>query len=159
MSHRIVNVPPAVTAFLSGKRIVVAGVSRSGNAPANAIFRRLRDTGHDVFAVNPNALEVEGQECYRDVRSVPGPIDGVMVVTRPAVAADVARAALDCGAKNIWFHRSFGSGSVSPEAIVVCRAGGVEPITGGCPLMYCGAVDPAHRFMRWWLRFGQSVPG
>lgn len=153
------GIPQPVAAFLDGKRIVVAGVSRSGTAPANAIFRRLRDTGHDAIPVNPNAAEIEGQTCYSDVRCVPGPIDGVMVVTHPAVSADIARDAVARGVKHIWFHRSFGSGSVSPEAIQACRLGGVEPIVGGCPLMYCQPVDPGHRFFRWWLRLRRRIPG
>jgi len=76
--------PRAVAAFLQGKRIVVAGVSRSGASAANAVFRRLRETGHEVVPVNPNAAEVEGETCYPDVRAVPGTIDGVMVVTHPS---------------------------------------------------------------------------
>lgn len=152
------DIPASVAAFLAGRRIVVAGVSRSGTAAANAVLRRLRDTGHEVFPVNPNAAEVEGQTCYPDIRSVPGPIDAVMVVTHPAVSADIARAAVERGVRHIWFHRSFGAGSVSSEAIQACRAGGVEPIVGGCPLMYCPPVDPAHGFFRWWLRLQRRVP-
>jgi predicted CoA-binding protein len=155
----MISIPQSVAAFLEGKRIVVAGVSRSGNAPANAIFRRLRDTGHEVIAVNPNASTVEGQACFPDVDSVHGSIDGVMVVTHPSVSVDVVRAAVERGTKNIWFHRSFGSGSVSDEAVQVCRANGVEPIVGGCPLMYCQPVDPGHRLFRWWLRLQHRVPG
>ena len=154
-----VPIPPAVAAFLDGKRIVVAGVSRSGNAPGNAIFRRLRETGHEAIAVNPNAPEIEGQKCYPDIQSVPEPIHGVMVVTHPAISVEIARAALERGIRHIWFHRSFGSGSVSPEAIAICRTRGVEPIVGGCPLMYCQPVDPGHRFFRWWLRLQRRVPG
>lgn len=153
------DIPRSVADFLAGKRIVVAGVSRSGSAPANAIFRRLRDSGHEVIPVNPNATEVEGQPCYPDLSSVPGSVHGVMVATRPSIAAAIARAALDRGVKNIWFHRSFGSGSVAPEAVRECRARGVEPIVGGCPLMYCQPVDPGHRFFRWWLRLWRRVPG
>lgn len=151
--------PEAVAAFLGGKRIVVAGVSRSGASAANAIFRRLRESGHEVVPVNPKAAEVEGETCYPDVRAVPGAIHGVMVVTHPSASTDVARAALERGVRHIWFHRSFGSGSVSPEALQACRAGGVEPIEGGCPLMYCQPVDPGHRFFRWWLRLRHRVPG
>ena len=152
-------VPAAVAAFLAGKRIAVAGVSRSGNAPANAILRRLRDNGHEVIPVNPAARELEGLACHPSIRDVPGAIDGVMVVTHPSVTVDVVRAALDRGIKQIWFHRSFGSGSVSDDAVALCRAAGVEPIVGGCPLMYCGPVDPAHRFFRWWLRLQHRIPG
>jgi predicted CoA-binding protein len=153
------TIPSSVAAFLAGHRIVVAGVSRSGNAPANAIFRRLREAGHAAIAVNPNAAEVEGQECFPDIDSVPDPIDGVMVVTHPSVSAGVVRSALERGVRHVWLHRSFGTGSVSPAAIEACRAAGVEPIVGGCPLMYCQPIDPGHGFLRWWLRLRQRVPG
>ncbi len=78
------NIPESVAGFLAGKRIVVAGVSRSGVAPANAIFRRLRDSGYDVIPVNPNATQIDGQQCYSDLRSVPGPVHGVMIATHPS---------------------------------------------------------------------------
>jgi uncharacterized protein len=94
------SIPKSVTDFLAGKRIVVAGVSRSGSAPANAIFRRLRDTGHEVIPVNPNASQIEGQPCYPDVRSVPGTVHGVMVATHPSISASVAREALERGGFN-----------------------------------------------------------
>lgn len=144
--------PAPVAAFLGGKPIVVAGVSRSGKAPANAIFARLRLCGLEPVPVNPKAAEIDGQTCYLNVESVPGAIHGVMVVTHPSVAASVARAALDRGVRHIWFHRSFGDGSVSDEAVALCRSRGVEPIIGGCPLMFCQPVDLGHRFFRWWLR-------
>ena len=59
----------------------------------------------------------------------------------------------------MWFHRSFGEGSVSEAALQACAEFGIEPIVGGCPLMYCGPVDPGHRFFRWWLRLQRRVPG
>lgn len=153
------TLPPSVAAFLEGKRIVVAGVSRSGSAPANAIFRKLVAAGHEVVAVNPNARELEGQACYPDVGSVPGPVHGVVVATHPAAALDTVRAALDRGIRHLWFHRSFGTGSVSDDAVEECRARGVDPIVGGCPLMYCQPVDGAHRCFRWWLNLRGRVPG
>ena len=152
------NIPQSISEFLAGEAIVVAGVSRSGSTPANVIFRRLRETGHEVIPVNPNASELEGKRCYNDIRSVPDPIHGVMVVTHPSISAAVARAALERGVKHIWFHRSFGSGSVAEEAVKECRDRGVEPIVGGCPLMYCPPVDAAHKFFCWWLRLRRRVP-
>jgi hypothetical protein len=151
--------PKSIADFLAGKRIVVAGVSRSGAAAANAIFRRLRETGHEVVPVNPNASEVEGETCYPDVGSVPGPVHGVVVATHPSVAAAVARAAVERGVKHIWFHRAIGAGSVSEAAVGECRTRGVEPIVGGCPLMYGDRADVFHRFFRWWLRLAGRVPG
>jgi predicted CoA-binding protein len=56
-------IPSAVADFLTGKRIVVAGVSRTGRAPANAIFRRLQQCGYEAIPVNPNATQLEGRSC------------------------------------------------------------------------------------------------
>jgi len=153
------DTPKSVADFLAGKRIVVAGVSRTAASPANAVFRRLRDTGHEVVPVNPNAPDAEGVRCYADVGSVEGPIHGVVVATHPSASAAVARAAVGRGIRHIWFHRAIGEGSVSQAALEECRSRGVEPIVGGCPLMYGEGADVFHRCLRWWLRLGRRVPG
>ncbi len=49
--------PDSIAAFLQGRRLAVAGVSRDPAQPANAIFRRLKASGYDVFPVNPKAPE------------------------------------------------------------------------------------------------------
>jgi predicted CoA-binding protein len=143
--------PTEVAEFLAGRRLAVAGVSRTPSAAANAIFRRLRETGHEVIALNPAASEVEGERCYPDLDAAPGPVDGVVIAVPPAAAVDVVRQCARRGVQRVWFHRSFGSGSVSPEALAECERSGIRAIPGGCPLMYAGSVDPVHRCMRWWL--------
>ncbi len=152
------RVPESVAEFLRGRRIAVAGVSRTSRHTANAVFRKLRDSGYEVFPVNPNASEVEGVECFPDVLSVPGEVDGVVVVTRPEVAVEVVRQCADRGVGRIWFHRSFGEGSVSGEAVRACRERGIPCIVGGCPLMFCEPVDLGHRCMKWWLQLKGKVP-
>ena len=153
------SVPDSVADFLSAKRIAVAGVSRSGRAASNAIFRKLRDAGHEVVPINPAATEVEGVRCFPNLKSIPDPMDGVVIATHPRDSMELVRQCLDSGISRVWFHRSFGKGSVSPEAVQECRAQGIRCIVGGCPLMYCEPVDPAHRCMRWWLRWRRRVPG
>ena len=152
------QVPPAISEFLSGRRLAVAGVSRSGRQPANAIFRKLRDSGFEVVPINPHAEQLEGTVCYPDLASMPGVVDGLMVVTHPAVAADLVRRAASRGIRQVWFHRSFGEGSVSAAALQACTEIGISPIVGGCPLMYCEPVDFAHRCFRWWLGRDGRVP-
>ena len=153
------SVPDSVADFLSAKRLAVAGVSRSGRAAANAIFRKLRGAGYEVVPVNPAATEVEGVRCFPNLKSIPHGVDGVVVATHPSNSMELVRQCLDCGISRVWFHRSFGQGSVSPEAVQECQAQGIRCIVGGCPLMYCEPVDPAHRCMRWWLRWRRRVPG
>jgi predicted CoA-binding protein len=111
-----------------------------------------------VVAVNPHASRLEGEICYPDLRSVPGVVDGVVVAVPAGAAADVVRQAHARGITRVWFHRSLGAGSVSPEALGVCAECGIAPIVGGCPLMYLEPVDPAHRCFRWVLRLLGRLP-
>ncbi len=151
--------PSNVAEFLAGKRFAVAGVSRQPQQAANAIYRKLRSSGFEVFPVNPNAAEVERVRCYPNLASIPGPIDGVVAATHPRNALDIVRQCSEQGVHQLWFHRSFGSGSVSGDAVRECKARGIQCILGGCPLMYCEPVDVAHRCFRWWLRLGGRLPG
>ena len=153
------SVPDSVADFLSGKRIAVAGVSRSGRAASNAIFRKLRDSGYEVVPVNPSTTEVEGVRCFPNLKTIPDPVDGVVIATHPKDSLDLVRQCPASGISRVWFHRSFGQGSVSGEAVRECKAQGIRCIVGGCPLMYCQPVDPAHRCMRRWLRWRRRVPG
>lgn len=144
--------PGPVAEFLRGKRFAVAGVSRNKQEAANAVFRKLRGAGREVVPINPNADEIEGVRCYPDLASVPGErIDGVVVATHPKVAVEVVRQCVERGVPRVWFHRSFGEGSVSEEAVRACEEHGTHAIVGGCPMMFCEPVDVAHRCMRWWL--------
>jgi predicted CoA-binding protein len=82
----------AAAGFLVGKRVAVTGVSRTRGAHGgNAVYQRLRDRGYQVFAVNPNADEVEGGRCYHDLRSIPGGVDWVVIGTRPETAESTIR--------------------------------------------------------------------
>jgi hypothetical protein len=151
-------VPESIAAFLAGRRIAVTGVSRRNDVPANGIFRRLRDNGYQVLPVNPATSEVEGVACYPDVRSLPGTIDGVMIASPPGSGLEIVRQCAERGIRRVWFHRSIGDGSVSPDAVRECEARGIQPIVGGCPLMFCGRIDPFHKCMRWWFQRRGRVP-
>jgi uncharacterized protein len=152
------KVPEPIAAFLRGKRLAVAGVSRQSGQAANAVYRKLHDSGYEVFAVNPNATEIEGAKCYAGLHSISGTIDGVVVATHPRVAMDIVRQCAERDVRQVWFHRSFGHGSVSQEAIRECNLRGMTCIVGGCPLMYCEPVDFGYRCIKWWLALQGRLP-
>jgi predicted CoA-binding protein len=152
------RIPESVTAFLDGKRFAVAGVSRSKGQAANAVYRKLRQSGYEVVPVNPNASEVEGVRCYPNIGAIPDAVDGVVVATHPDTSIEVVRQCAEHGVGHVWFHRSFGQGSVSEAAIQECEARGIHCIVGGCPLMFCEPVDFGHKCMRWWFQRRGRVP-
>jgi len=149
----------AATAFLSEKRIAVTGVSRHPEThSSNTVYRRLRERGYDVFAVNPNADEVEGDPSYHDLRSIPGGVDAVVIGTRPEIAEGTMQECADLGIKHVWMHRAFGQGSFSKDAADYGREHGVSVIDGGCPCMFDPTADPGHKVMRVLGTLGGTVP-
>jgi predicted CoA-binding protein len=121
------------------------------------VYRRLRERGYEVFAVNPNADHVEGDRCYDDLRS-PGGVDAVVIGTRPETAEDTMRECVELGIEHVWMHRSFGAGSVSKEAADYGRRHGVRVIDGGCPCMFDPTADVGHKIMRLAFRLSGNVP-
>lgn len=151
------TIQEAASTFLANKRVAVTGVSRHPeNHGSNAIYRRLRERGYQVFAVNPNASEVEGDPSYADLRSIPNGVDAVVIATRPEFAIDTMRECVDLGIKHVWMHRGVGPGSVSASATEFGRQHGITVIDGGCPLMFAPTADLGHRVLR--LIYAGSVP-
>jgi uncharacterized protein len=144
--------------FLTQSRIAVAGVSHDSKQPANLIYRRLRDTGHEVFAVNPNAEEVEGERCFSSVTAIPDGVEGVVIVTPPDASLDVASDCASAGVSRVWLHRGVGPGSSSDEAVHFCQEHGISVIPGGCPCMFGATSDPGHKCLRAILRVTGKLP-
>jgi predicted CoA-binding protein len=139
----------AAAEFLSHKRVAVTGVSRTPKAHgSNNVYKRLRDRGYEVFAVNPNAEQVEGDRAYPDLRSIPDGVEAVVIGTRPAFADETVRECVELDIKHVWMHRGPGAGSVSASATQYGREHGITVIDGGCPCMFEPTADLGHKLMR-----------
>ena len=153
------TIEEAASGFLSCRRVAVTGVSREPqNHASNLVYRRLRERGYEVFAVNPNADEVEGDPCYHDLRSIPGGVEAVVIGTRPEIAEETMRECAELGIKHAWMHRSFGTGSVSEAAANYGRERGISVIDGGCPCMFDPTADLGHKVMRVIFTLSGHVP-
>jgi uncharacterized protein len=147
--------------FLAQKRIAVAGVSRdtSHHPVGNLIYKRLKKTGHQTFAVNPHMETFEGDRCYPDLRAIPGGVDGVVIITRPDVTERIVEQCADAGVRRVWMHQAVKRAtSVSPKAVDYCREHGIDVIAGGCPMMYGPHPDVGHTCMRWILQLAGRLP-
>jgi predicted CoA-binding protein len=143
------RIKEAAAAFLANERIAVTGVSRTPKTHgSNNVYKRLRERGYEVFAVNPNADEVEGDACYQDLKSIPGGVQAVVIGTRPDIAEDTMRQCAELGITHVWMHRGPGAGSVSDAATDYGRRHGITVIDGGCPLMFPPTADFGHQVMR-----------
>lgn len=152
------SIEDAANDFLAQKKIAVVGVSRSGDVAANLIYKRFRKAGYQVFPVNPNAEEVEGDPCFASVKAIPDGVDAVVVATHPAASEQVARDCAEAGVSKVWIHHSFGEGSFSQEAVDFCRANDITVIPAGCPLMFGKTADFGHRCMRFIFNLSGRIP-
>ena len=150
-----------VSDFFAQRRIAVAGVSRnkSHHPAGNLIYHRLKALGHDVFAVNPHMLTFDGSRCYPDLKSIPGGVDGVVIITRPETTARIVRECADAGVRRVWMHSSTAKGSsVSDDAVDFCRQHDITVIAGACPMMFGPGVDFGHTCLRLILKWKGGLP-
>ena len=153
------KIAQAAEKFLACRRIAVTGVSRDpANHGSNVVYKRLRERGYAVYAVNPNAETVEGDPSYPDLEHVPGGVDAVVIGTRADRAEQTMKECVALGISKVWMHRAFGAGSVSEAATELGRANGVTVIDGGCPCMFRPTDDGAHRVMRVMCTLTGAVP-
>lgn len=159
ITERRKPIKDAAAEFLAKQRIAVTGVSRSSqDHGSNVVYKRLRERGYQVFAINPNTEVVEGDKCYPDLKSVPGGVEAVVIGTKPDRAEATMRECAELGIKHVWMHRSIGGGSVSAGAADFGRRQGISVIPGGCPLMFEPVDDGAHKVMKFVFTLTGAVP-
>ena len=139
----------AASEFLAHKRVAVTGVSRSPkDHGSNVVYKRLHDRGYQVFAINPNADEVEGDLCYHDLGSIPGSVDWVVVGTRPETAEATVHECVELGVERRLDAPGLRVGERVARGAEYGRKHGVTVIDGGCPCMFEPTADPGHKVMR-----------
>lgn len=150
--------PADVQAFLAGRQFAIVGASDSSDNFGRTIYRELRDHGYEVVAVHPTAETVEGDRCFPDLASVPGTLDGVVVMVPKDRSAEVVRDAIDLGVGHVWLFKGAGGASaVSAEAVALCEEHGVAVVAGACPLMFLEPVAAIHRIHRGLRRMTGSL--
>jgi predicted CoA-binding protein len=125
--------------FLNQHRIAVVGVSRNPKDISRSVYKKLVKTGHEVYAVNPNAESTDSMPFYPSVRDLPRPVDGALIMVPSTASAAVVQDCQSAGVRRIWLYGTgFQGGSVSPEAVALARAAGMVLVDGACPFMFVG---------------------
>jgi uncharacterized protein len=148
--------------FLAQKKIAVVGVSDKRETGCNMSYKRFKEGGYQVFAINPRINTFDGDPCYPDLKSLPEKPDAVFILANPKVTDAIVQQCVDLGVKHVWMHCMMGTkpglvssmSSVSPEAVRMCRENGIAVIPGTCPNQFL-KPDFAHSMMRGlWRTFG-----
>ncbi len=140
--------------FLAQKRIAFVGVSRDPKQFANIVYREFRKKGYQLYPVNPQAEQLEGDTCYPSVSQLPGPVDGALVMVPPTEAEDVVQECGEAGIRRVWL----GKGAVSRDAVGYCREHGMAVVDGACPMMFAAPVGFAHACHRFVVGLTGGLP-
>ncbi len=121
--------------FLGGSPHAVVGASQDRSKYGNKVLRAYLQKNRAVFAVNPTADEVEGEEAYPNLALLPTPVHGISVITPPDVTETIVEQAGELGIANIWMQ----PGAESETAIQRAQELGMNVIAGGpCALVILG---------------------
>ena len=94
----------SVDQIINQKTFAIAGVSRKKEKIGNGIFTELKKKGYQVYPINPNAAEIDGQKCYPNLKELPEKPDVLVLAVKPDETEKVVREAAEIGIKNIWMQ-------------------------------------------------------
>ncbi len=158
----MIKIDSLVQDFFAQKKIAVVGVSDQRETGCNANYKKFKDAGYTVYAVNPRIPTFDGAPCYPDLKSIPEKPDAVFILASPKVTDQIVQQCVDLGIKHVWMHCMMGTKpglaksmtSVSDEAVKKCRENGITVIPGTCPNQFLNP-DFGHGMMRGlWGMFG-----
>lgn len=108
-------------------------------------YGALKQRGTKVFAVDPSAAEVDGDAAYRDLRSLPEPVEAVVLEVPREETLDWVRQAAEVGVRNVWVHMN----RDTPEAVAFARQNAINILTGTCAAMYVTPGFTYHSIHGW----------
>ena len=144
--------------FLGRKRLAIVGVSRNPQHFSRLMFQEFQRRGYDVVPVNPDVQDIAGEHCYAHLGDIQPAVEGVLLMTKPAVTDQVVRECDTAGIHRVWMYRAGGTGAVSADAVRFCQANGISVIAGECPFMFLPKSAWFHRFHGFCKQLAGSYP-
>ncbi|MDJ0630717.1 MAG: CoA-binding protein [Rhodobacter sp.] len=115
----------------SVKTIAMVGASPDKTKFSYGVLRVLHETGYDMIPVNPRPglAEIRGLKVYPNLKSIDRPVDMVEVFRRPDDLPQIAREAVEIGAKVLWGQ----IGVYNEDAARIAEDAGMRVVMDRCP--------------------------
>jgi predicted CoA-binding protein len=113
------------------KTIAMVGASSDPAKFSYGVLRVLHETGYDMIPVNPKEAgsEIRGLKVYGSLAEIDRPVDMVQVFRTSDALLDIARQAVDIGAKVLWGQ----IGVRNDEAAKLAEDAGLKVVMNRCP--------------------------
>lgn len=119
---------------LSLKTWAVVGLSNNEFRAAYSVAELLKEKGHRIVPVHPNAEEVHGEKGYASLREIPFLIDVVDIFVNSSLVGPVIDEAISVGAKAIWLQL----GVIDEEGVARAEKAGLLTVMNRCPAIEYG---------------------
>ena len=119
------------------KTIAVVGLSPNEARPSYGVARYLQSVGYKIIPVNPGHPEILREKSYPTLNDIPIEVDVVDVFRRPEHVIPITEAAIEIGAKAIWFQ----DGVINEEAAKLAEEAGLLVVMDDCMLRQHQAMD------------------
>lgn len=115
----------------SVKTIAMVGASPDRTKFSYGVLRVLHETGYDMIPVNPRpgVTEIRGLKVYPSLASIDRPVDMVQVFRPPQELVEIAKEAVEIGAKVLWGQL----GVRDDEAARIAEDAGLKVVMNRCP--------------------------
>jgi acetyl coenzyme A synthetase (ADP forming)-like protein len=149
----------SLESFFNPKSVAIVGASRQKGKVGYEILSNMIEAGFKgkVFAVNPNADEIEGLKCFPDLQSI-GQIPDLVIIVVPAnVVPAVMQQCANAGVKSVIIitagFREVGKEGrgLEEQVIQIAKQAGIRVIGPNC----LGIIVPANKLN---ASFGGDLP-
>ena len=108
--------------------VAVVGISQDVSIASGRVPATLKEWGFRIIPVDPTSEEILGQKAYATLDEVSEQVDVVQVFRAAEEAGEIARQAVNIGAKTLWLQK----GIKSPEARQVAEEAGLGYVEDRC---------------------------
>lgn len=131
---RIMEMEQLKKTMLEKKVWAVVGANSKRGKFGNIIYKKLKSRGYDVYPVNPNYDEIEGERCYHNIDEIPTKVDCVDFVVPPSISKKVIEQVKQAGIEYIWMQ----PGSYDNETIDIAKENELNVVYNNCVLQELG---------------------
>jgi predicted CoA-binding protein len=110
--------------MLQKKIWAVIGANNDSDKYGNIIYKKLKARGYEVYPVNPKYEKVEGDICYRDLRSLPRKPEVINMVVSPKRGKAIIEEAAELGIEFIWLQ----PGTYDDELLKLINSKGLHAV-------------------------------
>jgi signal transduction histidine kinase/predicted CoA-binding protein len=112
----------------NSRTIAVVGITNHRDRPGYSVPAYLQSHGYRIIPVNPRLDAVLGEKVYPDLKSVPEPVDVVLIFRKSDKVQPIVDEAIQIGAKVIWMQE----GIVNETAAAAAQDAGIQVIMDAC---------------------------